>query len=39
MLIKNKVAIITGSAQGIGKAIAQLFCQEGADCILADIAL
>ncbi len=37
MLIKNKVAIITGSAQGIGKAIAQLFCQEGADCILADI--
>lgn len=39
MLIKNKVAIITGSAQGIGKAIAQLFCQEGADCILADIDL
>ncbi len=37
MLIKNKVAIITGGAQGIGKAIAQLFCQEGAEGVLADI--
>ena len=36
-LLKDKVAIITGGAQGIGRSIANLFAQEGADLILSDI--
>lgn len=35
--LQNKVAIITGSAQGIGKAVAIKFAQEGAFVIVADI--
>ena len=37
MCFKNKVVIITGGAQGIGKAIAQSYCAEGAIVVIADI--
>jgi NAD(P)-dependent dehydrogenase (short-subunit alcohol dehydrogenase family) len=35
--LKNKVGIVTGAASGIGRAIAQLFCREGAMVTVADI--
>lgn len=34
--LDNKVAIVTGSASGMGKAIAELFVKEGANVLLAD---
>ena len=37
MRLKNKVAIITGSASGFGEGIAQRFAKEGASVLLADI--
>jgi len=37
MLIEGKIAIVTGAAQGIGKAIALCFAREGADVIISDI--
>ena len=36
-LLENKVAIVTGAAQGIGLAIATRFAAEGARVVLADI--
>lgn len=35
--LENKVAIVTGAAKGMGKAEAELFAQEGAKVVLADI--
>ena len=37
MRLENKVAIITGAAKGLGGAMAQLFAQEGAKVIAADM--
>ncbi|MGY0399634.1 MAG: L-iditol 2-dehydrogenase [Ostreibacterium sp.] len=37
MKLQNKVAIVTGSADGIGKAIAKRYIEEGASVIIADI--
>ena len=34
MKLRNKVAIITGSSQGIGKGIAEVFAEEGADVVI-----
>jgi 3-oxoacyl-[acyl-carrier protein] reductase len=38
MLLKDRVAIITGGAMGIGKGIALKFSDEGCSVVLADIA-
>ena len=37
MLLKDKVAIVTGAAQGIGLAIAQTFHTHGAKVVVADL--
>jgi len=37
MLLKDKIAIVTGGARGIGRAICHEYSKEGADIILGDI--
>lgn len=39
MLVKNKVAIVTGSARGIGFAIAQVLAEEGAKVVISDLSM
>ncbi|MDO7085175.1 glucose 1-dehydrogenase [Pseudocolwellia sp. AS88] len=35
--LKDQIAIVTGAADGIGRSIAELFCQEGASVCVADV--
>ena len=37
MRLKDKIAIVTGSASGLGRAMAKRFAQEGASVVIADI--
>jgi 3-oxoacyl-[acyl-carrier protein] reductase len=39
MELKGKVALVTGAAQGIGKAVTLLLARHGADVIVADVNL
>ncbi|WP_080875596.1 SDR family oxidoreductase [Oceanobacillus timonensis] len=39
MKLKDKVAVVTGAASGMGKAIAELYAKEGAKIIVADLNL
>ena len=39
MKLEGKVAIVTGAASGIGRGISLCFAEEGADVVIADIAV
>lgn len=37
MILEDKIALVTGAGQGIGKASALMLAKEGADVAVADI--
>ncbi len=37
MLLQDKIAIVTGAAQGIGQAIAKMYSEQGATVLLLDV--
>lgn len=37
MKLKNKIAVVTGAGQGIGRGIAEAFANEGADVVINDL--
>ena len=39
MSSQSKVALVTGSAAGLGKAIAERFAKEKMNCVIADLDL
>ena len=39
MLLKDKIAVVTGAASGIGKEIAITYAREGAKVVIADLNL
>ena len=39
MRLKGKIAVVTGAGQGIGRGIAEIFAEEGADIVVSDIKL
>ncbi|MBD2845409.1 SDR family NAD(P)-dependent oxidoreductase [Paenibacillus sp. IB182496] len=39
MKLTGKVAVVTGAASGMGKAIAELFAAEGAKVVVSDLRL
>ena len=39
MRLENKVAVVTGAASGMGKAIAELYAKEGAKVVVSDLNL
>jgi glucose 1-dehydrogenase/3-oxoacyl-[acyl-carrier protein] reductase len=39
MKLKGKIAVVTGAGQGIGRGIAEVFADEGADVVVNDLTL